>query len=99
MPEHAFPVKHLYKDYALMKRFLPGGSKKGDQGKKLEPVADDAEGKDGGFPTSDGYLMIYGGAVAYDSKHRRKLACREVYVAEPAMPSFLRWSESIITFD
>jgi hypothetical protein len=28
---HAFPVKHLYKDYALMKRFLSGGSKKGDR--------------------------------------------------------------------
>ena len=26
---HAFSVKHLYKDYALMKRFLSGGSNKG----------------------------------------------------------------------
>jgi hypothetical protein len=25
--------------------------------------------------------------------------CREVYVAEPATPAFLRWSESTITFD
>ena len=29
-PNHAFPVKHLYKDCALMKRFLSGGSKNGD---------------------------------------------------------------------
>jgi hypothetical protein len=28
---HAFPVKHMYKDYALMKRFLSSGSKKGDR--------------------------------------------------------------------
>jgi len=29
----------------------------------------------------------------------RKLARREVYTAKPAMPSFLQWSESAITFD
>ena len=27
---HAFPIKHLYKDYGLMKRFLSGGSNKGE---------------------------------------------------------------------
>ena len=60
---------------------------------------DDAEGMDGGFLMPDGYLMIFGGSVAYDSKHRQKLARREIYTAEPASPSFLRWSESTITFD
>ena len=43
--------------------------------------------------------MIFGGTVAYDSKHRQKIACHEVYTAELATPSFLRWSESAITFD
>ena len=47
----------------------------------------------------DGYLMIFEGSAAYDSKCRQKLACHEVYTAEPAMPTFLRWSESAITFD
>ena len=47
----------------------------------------------------DGCLMIFGGSAAYDSKHRQKLARREVYTAEPATPTFLRWSESTITFD
>ena len=37
--------------------------------------------------------------MAYDSNHRQKLAHREVYMAEPTMPSFLQWSESAITFD
>ena len=46
-----------------------------------------------------GFLMIFGGSAAYDSKRRQKLACREVYTIEPAVPSFLRWSESAITFD
>ena len=54
---------------------------------------------DGGFQTSDGYLMIFGGSASYDSKCCQKLACREVYTAEPATPIFLRWSKSAITFD
>jgi hypothetical protein len=42
-PNHAFLVKHLYMDCSHMKRFLSGGSKKGDQKKKPDPTADDAE--------------------------------------------------------
>jgi small neutral amino acid transporter SnatA (MarC family) len=70
-----------------MKRFLSGGPKKGDQRRNPEPVADDAEEKDGGFPMTDGYLMIFGGTAAYDSKRCQKLARHEVYVAELATPS------------
>jgi hypothetical protein len=40
-PNHAFSVKHLYKDCFLMKRFLSGGSKKGDQKKKPDPATDE----------------------------------------------------------
>ena len=29
-PNHAFPIKHLYKDCVLMKRLLSGGSNKGE---------------------------------------------------------------------
>ena len=53
-----------------MRRFLSGGSNKGEHGKDLDPTTDDTEGKDGGFPMLDGYLMIFGGSAAYDSKHR-----------------------------
>ena len=72
-PNHAFPIKHLYKDHALMKRFLLGGFNKGEHRKEPKPVTDDAKGKDGGFPTLDGSLMIFGGSAAYDSKRRQKL--------------------------
>ena len=34
---HAFPVKHLLKDYSLMRRFLSGGSNKGEHGKDPAP--------------------------------------------------------------
>ena len=82
-----------------MKRFLSRGSNKGEHRKDPKPSADDTEGKDSGFSTLDFCLMIFGGSVAYDSKCRQKLARREFYTAEPAMPTFLRWLESAITFD
>jgi len=82
---HAFPVKHLYKDYGLMKRFLSRGSNKGEHGKDSDPTADDAEGKDDDFPMPDGCLKIFGGSIAYDSKRHQKLTRHEVYTTEPAM--------------
>ena len=72
-----------------MKRFLSGGSNKGEHRKEPKPAMNDAEGKDGGFLALDGCLMIFGESVAYDSKRCQKLARREVYTAEPAAPTFL----------
>ena len=69
-PNHAFPVKHLYKDCGLMKQFLSEGSNNGEHKKEPKPAIDDAEGKDGGFLVLDGCLMIFGGSAAYDSKRR-----------------------------
>ena len=46
-PNHAFPIKHLYKDCVLMKQFLSEGSNKGEHRKEPKPAIDDAEGKDG----------------------------------------------------
>ena len=82
-----------------MKRFLSGGSNKGENRKEPKLTIDDAEGKDSSFLMLDGYLMIFRGSAAYDSKHYQKLARHEVYTAELAMPTFLRWSKSAITFD
>ena len=47
----------------------------------------------------DGCLMIFGVSVAYNSKRHQKLTLHEVYTAKLAAPSFLRCSESAITFD
>jgi hypothetical protein len=81
-----------------MKRFLSGGSNRGDQNKKPDPLADDTK-EEGAFLETTGCLMIFGKMAAYDSKHRQKLMRYEVYVTEPATPAFLRWSRSPITFD
>ena len=59
-PNHAFPVKHLYKDYGLIKRFLSRGINKGEHGKDPKPTVDDAKGKDGSFPMLDGCLITQG---------------------------------------
>ena len=46
-------------------------------------------GRNLSFSMLHGYLMIFRGSVAYDSKRRQKLVRREVYTTELAMPSFL----------
>ena len=57
-------------------------------------------GKDGdGFPDLEECIMIFGGADAVYSKRQHKVRYREACVAEMAIPSFLRWSKSPITFD
>ena len=43
--------------------------------------------------------MIFGGSDAIYSKRQHKVRYREACVAETAVPSFLHWSESPITFD
>jgi hypothetical protein len=69
-PNHAFPVKHLYKDCTLMKKYLTGGTRKGEQKKRFEPVDGDAEGKDDDFSNLDRYLMIFRGLATYQSRCR-----------------------------
>ena len=43
--------------------------------------------------------MIFGGSDAIWSKHQHKVCYREACAAETAVPSFLSYSESPITFD
>jgi hypothetical protein len=45
--------------------------------------------------------MIFGGLVAYESKHRQKLTAREVNAAalSKVVLTFLKWSKTVITFD
>ena len=58
-PNHAFPIKHRYKDCVLMKRFLLRGSNKGEHRKEAKPTIDYAKGKDGRFWVLDCCLMIF----------------------------------------
>ena len=56
--------------------------------------------KDGdGFLDPEECLMIFRGSDAIYSKRQHKVRYREACVTEIAIPSFLSWSESLITFD
>ena len=48
------------------------------------------------------YLMIFGGPVASEPRCRQKLTARDVNVATylgEAIPAFMKWSETAITFN
>ena len=67
---HAYLVKHLYKDSELLKRFLrqAGGPKDGD-GKEATAKKGGVAGKDGdSFPNIDECIKIFGGSNAIWSK-------------------------------
>jgi len=95
---HGYPIKHTLKDCGLMRKFLVGGSKKGEP-KKPDPSSDDAKFEDAVYPTETACLMIFDGYDSYASRHQQKLKRREVYNVKPATPTFLKWSGSRITFD
>ena len=57
-------------------------------------------GKDrDGFPNLEECIMIFGISDAIWSKRQHKVHYREACATEMAVPSFLGWSESPITFD
>ena len=57
-------------------------------------------GKDGdSFPDPKECIMIFGGSDAVYSKLQHKVRYREACIAKTAVPTFLSWSESSITFD
>ena len=43
--------------------------------------------------------MIFGGPLACEPKRKQKVTQREVFAAEPATPTYLRWPNAMITFD
>ena len=100
-PNHAYPVKHLYKECELLKHFLrqAGGSKEGD-GKGAAAKKGGTVGKDeDGFPKPEECIMIFSRSDTIWTKRQHKVRYREACAAETAVPSFLSWSESPITFD
>jgi hypothetical protein len=42
---------------------------------------------------------MFGGPSTYESKRQQKLAFHDVYTIEPAVSSYLKWSESAIMFN
>jgi hypothetical protein len=85
-----------------MKNYIKGTLKPraADQPKKQGPSHDNDDGVGVVFPGEDDTVhMIFGGSTARPSRRREKLIQREVHNAEVAKPSYLKWSEVLITFD
>lgn len=95
---HGFPVRHKLRECELLKRFISKPpAKKAKPEEPAKPAEQEAPAKD--FPETMGCLMIFGGVEVYGYRRHRKMAYREVHVAEPAVPRYLRWSEFPIVFD
>ena len=54
---------------------------------------------DDSFPDPEECLMIFGVSDAINSKRQHKARYREACATEMAIPSFLSWLDSPITFD
>lgn len=82
-----------------MWKFLTRSLKKRGPKRKDGGEGGDKEQKEDDYIPADETLMIFGGSATYGSKRQQKVARREVYSATPAVPSFLKWSESPVTFN
>ena len=98
---HAYPLKHLYKNCELLKCFLwhAGKPKEGKGKEEAAKKGGMADTDEDGFPDPEECLMIYGGSEAIHSKRQHKVRYREVCTVESDVPSFLSWSDSPVTFD
>ena len=61
------------KDCGLLKKWLAGNLKQGEQKKKPEPEGDTEGEKEEGYPEHD-VLKIFGGPIAYESRREQKLS-------------------------
>ena len=98
---HAYPLKHLYKDCELLKRFLRQAAKpkEGEGKEEAAKTGGTASRDEDCFPNLEECLMIVRGFDAIHSKRQHKVRYREACATKSAIPSFLSWLESPITFD
>jgi len=98
-PYHKGGANHKLEDCHMLKRHFDGmGFKKDDQKKeKNGDKRDDKE--DEGFPAVHDCYMIYGGPSTQLTTRQHKRERREVFAARMAVPQYLNWSNTPITFN
>jgi len=100
-PYHKGGANHKLEDCRMLKKHFDGlGFKKDarDDSKK-EKNGDKGDDKDDkGFPALHDCYMIYDGPSTQLTARQRKRECREVFAARLAVPQYLSWSSTPITF-
>jgi hypothetical protein len=94
-PNHTYPVKHRLKECTMMKNYITtwifakGKRPEGDSmGKVATP-----------FLEEKAIMSIYGMPAPHESQRKLKLTGWAINTVSAAVPEYLRWSESSITFD
>jgi len=98
-PYHKGGANHKLEDCLMLKRHFDGlAFKKDDQKKeKSSDKGDDKE--DECFPAIHDCYMIYSGPSTQLTARQRKRERREVFAARMALPQYLNWSSTPITFN
>ena len=86
--------KHTTRQCRLLIQQFQGKQSKDKE--KESDKAEDKEGSDEEYPHVNFTLMIF---ADVESKSQLKVINREVNMVAPAMPSYLKWSQTAITFD
>jgi hypothetical protein len=101
-PHHEVPVKHSLRECRLMKNYVNNtlNPRAADQPKKGGPSLDNDDGAGAAYPGEDSAMhMIFGGSLVRPSRQHEKLIRQEVFNADVAKPSYLKWLEVLKTFD
>ena len=101
-PYHKGGANHKLKDCRMLRKHFDGlGFRKDtrDDPKKEKGGEKEDDKDDGGFPAVHDCYMIYGGPSTQLTARQRKRERREVFTARMAVPQYLSWSSTPITFD
>jgi len=101
-PYHKGGANHKLEDSRMLKKHFDGlGFKKDahDDPKKEKGGNKEGNKDNDGFPAVHECYMIYGGPSTQLTIRQHKRERREVFVARMAMPQYLSWSSTPITFD
>ena len=101
-PYHKGAANHKLEDCRMLKKHFDGLGFKKDarddpKKEKNDDIGDDKD--DDGFPAVHDCYMIYGGpSTQLTARQRMRERC-EVFAARMAVPQYLSWSSTPITFD
>ena len=83
----------------MLKKHFDGLGFEKDNQKKVKNGDKGDDKDDEGFPAVNDCYMIYGGPSTQLTARQRKTERHEVFAARMAVPQYLNWSNTPITFD